>query len=56
MRARGYRPIQVWVPDVHSAAFAGEARRQALLLAAADHGTDDQEFVEAISIGLADEE
>ena len=25
MRARGYRPIQIWVPDVRSDAFAAEA-------------------------------
>lgn len=52
MRARGYRPIQVWVPDVHSAGFAAEARRQSSLLAGADRAGDDQDFVEAISIGL----
>ncbi len=56
MRARGYRPIQVWVPDVRSAAFAAEAHRQAMLLAAADRSGDDQDFVDAISIGLDHEE
>ena len=55
MRARGYRPIQVWVPDVRSAAFAAEARRQSMLLAAADRSGDDQDFVDAISIRLDDE-
>ncbi|MSW81257.1 MAG: DUF3018 family protein [Actinobacteria bacterium] len=29
MRSQGLRPIQIWVPDVRSAAFADEARRQA---------------------------
>lgn len=55
MRARGYRPIQIWVPDVRSAAFAAEAHRESLLLAAADQSGDDQDFVDAISIGLDDE-
>lgn len=50
MRAQGYRPIQVWVPDVRSERFAAEARRQASLVAAADARGDDQEFVEAVSI------
>ena len=55
MRARGYRPLQIWVPDVHSDAFAAEARRQSVLLAEADRAGDDQDFVEAISIGLDEE-
>jgi hypothetical protein len=56
MRARGYRPIQIWVPDVRSAGFAAEALRQSVLLAAADRSGDDQDFVEAISVGLDEEE
>jgi hypothetical protein len=27
LRAQGMRPIQIWVPDVHSPGFAAEARR-----------------------------
>lgn len=49
MRQRGYRLVQVWVPDVRSAEFAREARRQALAVREADRLSDDQEFVEAIS-------
>nr|WP_255349249.1 antitoxin MazE-like protein [Mycobacterium sp. 155] len=30
MRERGLRPLQVWVPDVRTEAFAAEARRQAI--------------------------
>lgn len=56
MRARGYRPLQIWVPDVRTEAFAAEARRQATNLAEADRHTDDQDFVDAISVGLGDEE
>lgn len=52
MRARGYRPIQIWVPDVRSAAFAAEAHRVSVLLAEADRSGDDQDFVDAISVGL----
>lgn len=55
MRERGYRPVQVWVPDTRSARFAAEAHREAVALAEADHRTDDMEFVEAIS-DLADDE
>ncbi|HQR81019.1 MAG TPA: DUF3018 family protein [Actinomycetota bacterium] len=56
MRARGYRPIQIWVPDVRTAAFAAQAARESARLAAADHAGDDQDFVDAISIGLDFEE
>ena len=50
MRARGYRPVQVWVPDVRSEQFAREAHRQAALAAQQDRHGDDQDFVEAVSI------
>ncbi|HYN30875.1 MAG TPA: antitoxin MazE-like protein [Dermatophilaceae bacterium] len=56
MRARGYRPIQVWVPDVRSEEFAREAHRQSVRLAEADRIHGDQDFVEAISVGVDDEE
>ncbi len=55
MRDRGYRPVQVWVPDVRSPQFAAEAHREAQALADADRRGDDMEFVEAIS-ALADDE
>ena len=51
MRARGYRPVQIWVPDVRTAAFAEEAQRQARLVARADEHTDDQDFTEATVAG-----
>lgn len=49
MRERGLRPLQVWVPDVRTEAFAAEAQRQASLVAQAEDGGDDQDFIEAIS-------
>ncbi|WP_067966724.1 antitoxin MazE-like protein [Mycolicibacter icosiumassiliensis] len=55
MRERGFRPVQMWVPDVRSPQFAAAARREALALAAADRCRDDMDFVEAIS-DLADGE
>lgn len=50
MRERGFRPVQMWVPDVRTERFAAEARRESLVLAEADRITDDQTFVEAISV------
>jgi Protein of unknown function (DUF3018) len=49
MRERGLRPLQVWVPDVRTATFAAEARRQAALVAEAGESGDDQDFIEAMS-------
>lgn len=50
MRERGYRPIQVWVPDVRSEQFSAEARRQSRAVADADRRSDDQAFIEAVSV------
>ena len=55
MRARGYRPVQVWVPDVRTEQFAREARRQAALIAELDRRADDQDFVEAVSVSWDEE-
>ena len=49
MRAQGLRPVQIWVPDVRSASFEAEARRQSALAATADLHGDDMDFVEAVS-------
>lgn len=49
LREQGLRPIQIWVPDVRSADFAAEARRQSRLVGAADLRSEDQDFVEALS-------
>ena len=32
MRAEGLRPVQLWVPDTRSAAFAKECQRQSAML------------------------
>jgi hypothetical protein len=56
MREQGYRPVQIWVPDVRTKRFAAEAHRQAALVAAADRDGDDQDFVEAVSAPWDDEE
>jgi len=49
LRALGLRPIQIWVPDVRSAAFRAEARRQSLVIANSPHEAEDQAFVDAVS-------
>ena len=49
LRAQGLRPIQIWVPDTRSPAFAKEARRQMRALARSPYAKDDQAFVDSIS-------
>lgn len=49
LRKKGMRPVQIWVPDVRSPAFAAEAHRQSLAVARSPQAADDQAFVDAIS-------
>lgn len=49
LREQGLRPVQVWVPDVRSKAFARAAHRQSLAVSRSPHAKEDQEFVDAIS-------
>ena len=49
LRRQGLRPIQIWVPDVRSKAFAGEAHLQSLAVARSRHAKADQDFIGAIS-------
>jgi len=48
LRARGMRPIQIWVPDVHSLEFAAEARRQCLLANASEEEAQIQTFIDSV--------
>lgn len=50
LRARGLRPIQIWVPDVRAASFREEAHRQSRAVAQSDHAHEDQAFIDAISV------
>ena len=49
LRARGLRPIQIWVPDTSAPGFDAECHRQSLALAHSSHAEEDQAFVDAIS-------
>ncbi len=50
LRAQGLRPIQVWVPDTRSPAFAQAARRQARAIKRSRQEADDLAFVDSISL------
>jgi len=49
LRQQGLRPIQIWVPDMRSPAFAAEAHRQSLAVATSPHAEEDQDFIDAVS-------
>lgn len=48
-RAQGLRPIEIWVPDIHSASLPAEAHRQSLAVAASAYAAEDQAFIDATS-------
>lgn len=49
MRERGYRLVQMWVPDVQSPTFREEAHRQSTIVSRSSHAVADQDFIDAIS-------
>ncbi len=51
LRAQGLRPIQIWVPDTRSPRFAAQASRQSRLVASSRYASEDQAFVDALSMG-----
>jgi len=50
LRQQGLRPIQLWVPDTRSPAFAAQARRQSLAVATSRRAKADQDFIDAVSV------
>jgi hypothetical protein len=47
--AQKLRPIQIWVPDVHSPEFAAEARRQCVLANASEEEAEIQaSFIDSV--------
>jgi DNA-binding LacI/PurR family transcriptional regulator len=49
MRARGFRPVQIWLPDTRTENFTKEAHRQSIAVAKSTHENEDQAFIDAIS-------
>jgi hypothetical protein len=49
LREQGLRPVQIWVPDVRSKAFARAAHIQSRAVARSPHAKTDQAFVDAIA-------
>lgn len=55
LREQGLRPIQIWVPDVRSPAFARAAHRQSRLVAASERAEEDQQFIDDVTAPWGDE-
>jgi hypothetical protein len=49
LRASGMRPIQIWVPDVRSPAFAAQAHEQSRAVASSHHAAEDQDYIDIVS-------
>ncbi len=53
LRAAGLRPVQIWVPDTRRPGFEAECRRQAALVAQADHAEDGlNDFMDAALVDV----
>ncbi|HED14118.1 MAG TPA: DUF3018 family protein [Gammaproteobacteria bacterium] len=52
LRAAGFKPVQIWVPDTTSDKFEVECRRQSMLAAEADR--KDHELMDFLDAGFAD--
>jgi hypothetical protein len=46
LRQKGLKPIQIWVPDVHSKVFAEECNRQSILAKNDENEQDTHKFIE----------
>jgi Protein of unknown function (DUF3018) len=55
MRARGFRLVQMWLPDPRTPKFAAQAHRASLAIANSPTGREDQEFIDAVSWWTSEE-
>jgi hypothetical protein len=49
LRARGLRPVQIWVPDVRSPELKAEAERQARLTAMDPQESEAMVLIDAVA-------
>jgi antidote-toxin recognition MazE-like antitoxin len=49
MRAKGFRLVQMWLPDTRTLEFAALAHRDSLAIANSPTEQDDQAFVDSVS-------
>ena len=55
MRARGFRLVQMWLPDTRAPEFAVQAHRASLAIADSPNEREDQEFIDAVSWWTSEE-
>ena len=48
LSARGYRPVEIWIPDFSDPAVRAEAEAEAKRIAAADQEEDIMEWIETV--------
>ncbi|NVO12997.1 MAG: antitoxin MazE family protein [Rhodoplanes sp.] len=56
LRAKGYRLVQMWLPDTRTDTFASRAREESAALASHPNEADDQAFVDAVSWLTSDDD
>ena len=49
LRARGLRPVQIWIPDTRTPAFRAAAHSQSVAVATSRLEQENQAFIDAIS-------
>jgi len=55
MRAKGFRLVQMWLPDTRSPEFAAQAHRASLAIANSPTEQDDQAFVDSVQCWTSEE-
>jgi len=53
--SKGYKPVEVWVPDVDNESYRAEAKRQAKSAAAADVEDRISEWIDDVSADAWDD-
>jgi hypothetical protein len=44
------RPVQIWIPDTRSEAFAEAAHQQSITASRSPHADQDQAFIDNVSL------
>jgi hypothetical protein len=55
MRARGFRLVQMWLPDTRTPHFAAQAHRASVAIAHGPSEQQDQTFIDAVSWWTSEE-
>jgi len=49
LRSQGLRPVQVWIPDTRTPAFAERAHQDSLAVGTSTMASSDQGFIDSVS-------